>query len=114
MQSLKDWLARKPKGSAPKRPLPRVTPKRAKQNREYSVRRKAFLETFMVCNAGIMFEHFKTPNKDCTMLATDVHHMKGRLGGNFLDESTWLPVCRSCHNRIHAQGNIARALGLLH
>jgi hypothetical protein len=32
---------------------------------------------------------------------TDVHHKKGR-GKYLLDESTWLPVCREHHDKIHA------------
>lgn len=30
-----------------------------------------------------------------------VHHMARRLNGNLVDESTFLAVCFSCHEKIH-------------
>jgi len=43
--------------------------------------------------------------------ATDVHHMEGR-GSHLLDTSTWLPVCRKCHQRITDNSKEAIQLGL--
>ena len=38
-----------------------------------------------------------TPNPS---RAVDVHHVSGR-GSKTNDVSTWLPVCRDCHGKIH-------------
>src|SRR5574343_423200 len=73
------------------KPLPRYSPKRIKENKEYTDLRKTFLLTNSYCLAKIP--------KICTVHVTDVHHKKGR-GKYFLNVSTWLPVCRSCHNWI--------------
>lgn len=35
----------------------------------------------------------------CSLKPTDIHHMKGR-GKYYMDTSTWLAVCRNCHNWI--------------
>ena len=56
----------------------------------YTKLRKEFFKDKSVCKAKI---------HNCTLRATDIHHMKGR-GQYLLDTSTWLPVCRSCHNWI--------------
>jgi len=112
MKTLAEWLARKPKGPAPKRPLPRVTPKRAKQNREYSVKRKAFLEKWPLCGLGAV--RTATWSQDaCGNRSCDVHHREGRLNGNYLDESTWIALCRNCHDAVHRHPKEARSLGLL-
>jgi hypothetical protein len=42
----------------------------------------------------------------------DVHHIKGR-GMYLLDQDTWLPVCRHCHNQIHRFPGESRRLGLI-
>lgn len=55
--SLTDWLARKPSGPKPRKPLRRsvrvkkVSKKRGRANREYTVRRKRFLEAHPLCMA---------------------------------------------------------------
>ena len=61
-----------------------------KHQAKYSKLRRNYLEERSVCKAKI---------HNCSLLATDIHHMKGR-GPYLLDTSTWLPVCRSCHNWI--------------
>jgi predicted HNH restriction endonuclease len=43
-------------------------------------------------------------------VATDVHHKKGR-GKYHLDTSTWLPVCRNCHEWIETHPEDAKELG---
>jgi len=46
----------------------------------------------------------------CTLKSTDVHHMKGR--GKYLnDTSTWLSVCRTCHEWIENNPKDAKELG---
>ncbi len=51
----------------------------------------------------------------CSSTATDVHHTYA--GSNrdtyYLVQSTWLPVCRNCHNWIHSNPQKARTLKYL-
>jgi|ADGO01.1.fsa_nt_gi hypothetical protein len=86
-----------------KKPIPRISKKRQKEIREYSKERKKFLTEGDKCEAGL---------PGCTITATDVHHMRGRAGGNFLNRETWLKVCRSCHTRIEQSPLMAKKLGL--
>lgn len=46
----------------------------------------------------------------CCYTSVDVHHKRGR-GKYLLDESTWLPVCRGCHNKIETHPNWAKENG---
>lgn len=124
MKTLSEWLQRKPAGPKPRKPLKRTTkprptsPKRQRESREYSKKRKAFLASKRFCEGkrfvGVCSENFVGQAiHSCFNRPQDVHHKAGRLGGNFLNESTWLPVCRTCHDWIHAHPKEARALGLL-
>jgi hypothetical protein len=67
----------------------------------YMVLRRKFLETNPGCQAKL---------NDCSLQATDVHHKKGR-GEYYLDKSTWLAVCRSCHSWIELHPIEAKQLG---
>lgn len=87
--------------------LKSVSSKRAKENRIYTERRKAFLIANPTCDA-----HHALVALDSCAPATEVHHMAGR-GKNFLNEDTWLPVCQGCHLTIHAHPNTARELGFI-
>lgn len=82
-------------------PLRKMSAKRQRESRIYAVKRKAFLEATPMCQL-------------CTLAESqDVHHLEGRLGGNYLNEATWLPVCRHCHDWIHTHPIQAREQGLL-
>lgn len=77
-----------------KTPLRRVSKQKQKQNREYGKLR----EKFMAENPGCkVCEGEGEPNP---RRAVDVHHVSGR-GSKTNDVSTWLPVCRQCHDDIH-------------
>ncbi len=91
------WLDRKPAGPKPKKRLPRVTKKRAKQLREYSVRAAAFKRANPHCQS-------------CGKRTRDVHHTLGR-GPNLLNESSWMALCRPCHRWCHENPGDARAKG---
>lgn len=106
MTPMKDWLARKPKGPAPRRPLPKVKAKRLGENAYYLKRRAAFLSRFHACACSMALF-------GCHQNATEIHHTAGRIGKNFLDESTWLPMSRDAHTWIHQHPSEARAKGWL-
>ena len=83
--------------------LPRRSPKRSAQDKEYSSLRASFLLSSSLCTARI-------PGH-CTINATDVHHKKGRAGDLLLDTTYWMPVCRACHTWIDANSQAAEDLG---
>jgi hypothetical protein len=66
----------------------------------YSVMRKDFLSLHPGCQARL---------QGCTLQSTDVHHKKGR-GLYYLDKTTWLSVCRSCHTWIELNPEKAKEL----
>jgi hypothetical protein len=83
-----------------------VSKKRRGENAYYSKKRADFLARFQWCAcAEALFGRAKR--------ATEVHHKSGRTGTNFLDEATWLPVCRDSHLWIHANPSEARRRGWL-
>jgi hypothetical protein len=86
----------KPKSIAP------VSEKRQVAMDEYSKKRLAFLTLHSSCQAKLV---------SCTGKATDVHHMAGRTGDNYLNMNTWLAVCRSCHSWIELNPDAAKDLG---
>ena len=81
--------------------MKKVSTKLAQEQREYSKLRKTWLAEHPMCQAKI---------NRCTLRSTDVHHKKGR-GKHLLDASTWLSVCRNCHNWIETHPEDAKELG---
>jgi hypothetical protein len=72
-----------------------------KTNSDYSKLRKIHLDKLPMCQAKVF---------NCTLRSTDIHHMKGR-GKYHLDTSTWLSVCRNCHDWIEKNPEEAKELG---
>lgn len=68
----------------------------------YSKLREAFLVVKPHCEAKLV---------GCTVKSTDVHHMAGRTGENYLKVGTWLAVCRTCHSFIEINPEQAKELG---
>lgn len=69
--------------------IPFASEKRRAELKEYSELGKKFLMENRVCQC-----------KNCTKHSMDIHHVKGR--GKYLnDVSTWMAVCRDCHDSIH-------------
>ncbi len=104
VKSLQEWLNRKPAGPKPKRRVKPVSKKRKKESVAYAKRRKAYLAAHPLCACSMsLFGYHQR--------ADQIHHKAGRLGPNYLDESTWLAVCRESHEWIHAHASKARANG---
>jgi len=80
--------------------------RRQKKDAEYSKLRKKYLTENALCKVKV---------KGCATHATDVHHTRGGSERDvyYLIQSTWLPVCRSCHNWIHANPKESRKLNYL-
>lgn len=78
--------------------LNHFSPKRAKENPVYLKLREQFLKD----------------NPKCVVFgtrATQVHHGKGRVGKNYLDVSTWLPVSDKGHKVIELNPKWAKQNG---
>lgn len=97
-----------------------VSAKRRKEGRIYSQKRKSFLKANKVCWAWIRLAndgHFEVMREiwgegfDRAQPSEDVHHTAGRYDGNYLDETTWMPVSRRAHDWIHANPKAAEARG---
>lgn len=97
-----------PKGKAPRRRIPAMSKKRQREAREYSKKRKAFLEARPLCEATWVI----WPNRPTRPASTEVHHVK-RRGKFYLDESSWLAVGREAHVWLHSHPKEARRLCLL-
>lgn len=91
----------------PRQKLAQRSDKRIEQDKIYSEKRKKFLEDHPMCQIHI--------TGICTTYSTDVHHKFSGKDRNkyFLDESTWLSVCRICHGFCHANPQKAREAGWL-
>jgi 5-methylcytosine-specific restriction endonuclease McrA len=92
-------------------PLRRVSKKRAKENRQYSVLSDEYLLENPLCEAGIVLM-VNGIESNCKRCASEIHH-KAKRGKNLNNVETWIPVCRPCHNWIENNKRIARELGLL-
>ena len=68
----------------------------------YRALRFVYLIKYPMCCASL---------PDCTKKSTDVHHKKGR-GKYHNDPTTWLSVCRTCHDWIETHPTEAIELGL--
>jgi hypothetical protein len=72
------------------KPIKKVSSKMSVQLTIYTRLRIKYLEKYPLCNAAL---------PQCTLQSTDIHHKKGR-GVYLNDPTTWLSVCRSCHDWI--------------
>lgn len=90
------------KGNKVIKPIKKISDKQKKINVAYTALRKAFMFTHPVCQF-----------KGCNASATDIHHMMGRSGGNMLNSSTWMSICREHHTWCHNNDKEARELGYI-
>jgi hypothetical protein len=70
----------------------KVSAKQAKNLVDYGVLRRIYLQEHPVCESGL-------PGDICGCLSVEVHH-RAKRGKNLLDASTFMAVCRSCHDYI--------------
>lgn len=114
--------------------LPRMSKRRSKESPIYTQRARQFLRDHPICEVWCK-EHgfrwvspFRYESHGPTIVlhssheallamgaprSEEIHHTAGRMGGNYLNEHTWLAVCRANHDRIHRNGKAARAAGLM-
>lgn len=93
-------------GDECRRPVSRwikpASEKRAALNKELSGQVKAYKKKNSQCQVML---------QGCSKITTDVHHMRGRLGSNLMDERYWIAVCRNCHRWIEEHPKAAKKLG---
>lgn len=89
-----------------RKPIRKVSKSRARQNREYTKLKAAFLEANPLCQACSDFG--TVPAR-----STEVHHVRGRSGKLLCDTRYWLAIDPRCHCMIHQHPAIAKKLGLL-
>lgn len=87
----------------PNKPIPKISKSMAIKLREYAKLKKEFMKEHPICAADFNY---------CSILATDIHHSKGRVGKLLLDVKYFVPVCRSCHRKIEDNPNMAKELNL--
>lgn len=81
-------------------PMKKVSDKRKREGKIYSQLRKKHLEANPYC-------------KVCGIPATDLHHAK-RRGKHYLDEKSYVSLCRLHHQRAHDNPTWAKEMGLFH
>lgn len=74
---------------------------RKERDRIYYRNKNLFMEEHQMCQCG------------CGRQARDLHHKAGRSGENYTDPTTFMAVCRTCHDWIHANPSKARERGWL-
>jgi hypothetical protein len=99
----------KPPKNPPPKSKPRIAPIRKKSKKQisrdskYMKIRNQFLSENEYCLGKI--------NTDCTYLATEVHHGKGKIGELYFDTKFFIPLCPSCHRYIEVHPVEAKKLG---
>jgi hypothetical protein len=92
-----------PKQTVTKTVINRVSDKKKQKDVEYSKLRKLYLESHPFCEA-------KLPGI-CTAEATDIHHMSGKIGDDYLDVNNFIALCRVCHVWVENNPTEAKELG---
>lgn len=85
------------------KPIAPRSQKRSAQEREYSIKRKIFLENNPMCQAHIQGV--------CTGASSQVHHKRGRTGNDLTDETLFLALCHNCHEYIENHREFAMEKG---
>lgn len=83
-----------------KKPIKKISDKRAKQMREYKIVRTNYLLDHPICEC-----------EGCNNQATDIHHKKGRSGAMLCDVEFFLATCRGCHTKIEINPKWAKEKG---
>lgn len=89
------------------KPMRQVSPKQGKRLREYGPISKAFLADHPFC-AICTARGIHPPNS-----ATEVHHLRGRVGKLLCDKRGFVASCFPCRDFPHTQVIEARRLGVL-
>lgn len=75
---------------------------RRQERKLYKVAKREFLNNEM--------QNWICALPDCSNIATEVHHTRGRAGKLYLDTRYWIGVCVKCHQWIHTHMEEARSV----
>ena len=84
-----------------KTPLRKTSKRRKQEYKEYMRKRAVLLAEKPVCEVCGQRQ------------STQCHHRNGRNGKNYLDETTFMAVCATCHQYIENNKSWAREMGYL-
>lgn len=73
-------------------PIKKVADKRAEELRLYYIARAEHMKEFPECQLKV--------DEHCTVVATELHHQKGREGKLLLEKKFFRSGCKPCHDRI--------------
>lgn len=110
-----DWLNRKPKGRAPKKPLPKMSKRKGADIAIYKKMLPGWIRANPVCKVCDVIKAAGYSVR-CTKKTTHPHHIRGRNGPLLYDERYMMPACSGeGHPQwIHFTApSIARQIGLL-
>lgn len=99
----------KPKPEKKRSEIKRIAPcKKVSENKNvlnkiYAKVREKYMKEHTKCEAHL---------EGCTKVATEVHHMNGRMGIWLVISEYFLPVCRNCHMQITENSAMAIENGL--
>lgn len=81
----------KQKPTVIQKPLPLRSTTRTKEERVYALKRLIYLKEHPMCEAHLT---------GCLNNSSEIHHKRGKIGDDLIDETMFLAVCRECHNFI--------------
>lgn len=85
--------------------IPKVSESQKVVNSEFKISRDEFMSSRPYCQAKL---------NGCLKNSTDCHHKKHKKSKeDYINPEFFLAVCRSCHDRIHAEPEMAYEKGLL-
>ena len=99
-----------------RKPIKRVSDRRAAQLNEYFGLRERYLAAHPYCEVWLAehaMECLKTASASGAPRSCEIHHRRGRVGRQLLDTNFFLAVCRANHERIHANPKWAYEKGFL-
>jgi len=87
-----------------KKPIRKVSEKQKERNRIYTALRTSYLYMHPICEV-----------EGCNFKSRDIHHKYDGADRQkyFLNDSTWMAVCRVCHRWIHEHSIEAKEKGYL-
>lgn len=80
--------------------IKKVSDKRKIEQESYILLSKAFLQRNPICQY-----------EGCNDKSTDTHHMAGRTGANYLDNTKWKAFCRNHHSIVELNPQMAKENG---
>ena len=76
-------------------PIAKKSKKQSARDAKYMKARSEFLKVSGNEICQIILQH------ECTIIATDVHHRKGKVGDLYWDKKEFRSACRNGHNAVH-------------